>query len=135
MPSTFHTLEREREFKHPSKTGSNAEELQKLSEPHVESFNAIFHVEGSKDGKGLLDRAVDDISPCVIFDGKGSDGSKGNKLKFWIEEVNVGKPSVMCDGHSKLLYPYECRERGITYKSKMQLNFVGLSMMVQKIVK
>ncbi|ORX84247.1 beta and beta-prime subunits of DNA dependent RNA-polymerase [Anaeromyces robustus] len=123
MPSTFHTLEREREFKFPSKTGSNAEELQKLSEPHVESFNAIFHVEGSKDGKGLLDRAVEDISPCVIFDGKDSNGSKGNKLKFWIEEVNVGKPSVMCDGHSKLLYPYECRERGITYKSKMQAKF------------
>ena len=29
----------------------------------------------------------------------------------------------MCDGHSKLLYPYECRERGITYKSKMQAKF------------
>jgi len=81
MPSTFHTLEREKEFKFPSKTGSNAPELQKLSEPHVESFNAIFHVEGSTDGKGLLDRAVEDISPCVIFDGKDSEGSKGNKLK------------------------------------------------------
>lgn len=76
LPRTnFNTLERERQFRHPSKTESHYKAAHELIRPHLESFNALF--EGENGGRGLLDLAVKDLEQKVVFDQK--DG-KGNKL-------------------------------------------------------
>lgn len=86
--STFRTLERENEFKNPSKTGANVPMLDQLVAPHIESFNALFEDAGSQ---GLLQTAVDDIGSRVVFDGLGQPGQAsgqagwGNKLECMLQ--------------------------------------------------
>ena len=79
LPTTsFNTLKREHEFRYPSKTSPAYPEAHKLIEPHIKSFDALFE---EQDGTlGLLSLAVKDLDPHVIFDGKGPEGSRGNKL-------------------------------------------------------
>lgn len=87
---TFKTLEREKRFRHPSKLGHDAPELEALVAPHIQSFDALF--EGARDaegrpisgdaGKGLLDLAVRDLKSKAVFDGKGKEqGKLGNRLE------------------------------------------------------
>lgn len=85
--SHFHTLDRENAFSHPSSLGPKYEATQALIAPHINSFDALF--EGAPTGhkgevshtQGLLDLAVADLSPKVIFDGNGKEGDLGNRLE------------------------------------------------------
>ena len=87
-PSTsFNTLKREHAFRHPSKAGPEYPAPQALVAPHIDGFDALF--EGAPHGSkgetspdhGLLDLAIADLNSKVIFDGKGVDGSLGNRLE------------------------------------------------------
>ncbi|KAI8819166.1 uncharacterized protein EV422DRAFT_588918 [Fimicolochytrium jonesii] len=118
--STFHTLDRQQAAVYPSKTRPQYPELAKLSAPHVESFNSLFaHGTASS---GLLDRAVQDIGKRVVFDGKPGESGR-NKIELWLSSVSVGKPVIEAGGGgvSNQLFPSECRERGMSYKSVMQV--------------
>lgn len=83
--SHFHTLDREKAFSHPSSISSKYSATQALVAPHIDSFDALF--EGAPTGKngqieldsGLLNIAVADLLPKVVFDGK-TPGT-GNRLE------------------------------------------------------
>ena len=83
--STFNTLAREKTFRNPPTKGSTYEILNEFVTPHIESFNALFDDSGlpvgDGDGSGLLSLALKDIGERVVFDGQGSDGSWGNKMR------------------------------------------------------
>lgn len=78
--STFHTLTRERNFRHPNNKGPDFQALEELVRPHVESFDAL--TEGSDDGTpGLLQLGVADIGEKVVFDGNANEHMPfGNKI-------------------------------------------------------
>lgn len=86
-PNSFRTLERERAFINPSTSAHQYPAPQALVAPHIDSFDALFH--GAPIGptgaisasQGLLDLAVQDLQPKVIFDGTGADGARGNRLE------------------------------------------------------
>lgn len=78
MPTTFDTLKRERAFRNPSDKEFQTPSLQKVTAPHLESFNSIL--EYGDDQRGLLDMAIADIGHKAVFDAKGGDGELGNKL-------------------------------------------------------
>lgn len=87
VSSHFNTLDRENGFRHPSKEGSKYPAPQQLVAPHIDSFDALF--EGAPIGPnnqvdpdlGLLDLAISDLQPKVIFDGQGQPGTLGNRLE------------------------------------------------------
>jgi DNA-directed RNA polymerase I subunit RPA2 len=89
--STFHTLDREERFKHPTVKGSTVPILNEFVVPALESFNALFDdsdlPEGDTDGKGLLTTSLKDIGERVVFDGRGTQGQAsgqagwGNRLR------------------------------------------------------
>ena len=70
--STFHTLTRERLFRHPPTTSSDIPALDQLVAPHIESFNALVEDELAG-GKGLLQMGVEDVGEKCVFDGKGDE--------------------------------------------------------------
>ncbi|KAJ3330285.1 hypothetical protein HDU76_006036 [Blyttiomyces sp. JEL0837] len=134
---SFQTLERQKESILPSKKGPHYSRLAQVSKPHVDSFNSIFfHGNGNKSvtgvdgdvaamGSGLLAMAVADIGKRVVFDGDQStlvDSLAGRKkFEIWIQSVNISKPVL--EGRNSIegdLFPAECRERGISYKGKIQ---------------
>jgi DNA-directed RNA polymerase I subunit RPA2 len=91
--TTFHTLSRERAFRHPSIDGPDIAALEELVKPHIDSFNALTEEHGmyitwaSKfdadriDGPGLLQLGVNDIGQKVVFDGRATEGRPlGNKI-------------------------------------------------------
>lgn len=88
--STFDTLAREKNFKHPPKDGHVVPILNEFVTPHLESFNALFDdsglPQGDGDGRGLLSLGVSDIGERVVFDGRGEMGAEsgqrgwGNRL-------------------------------------------------------
>ncbi|KAF9520714.1 hypothetical protein BS47DRAFT_1370286 [Hydnum rufescens UP504] len=126
IPSSFRTLEREHQFRHPSRNGSDVPILEELVAPHIESFNALFEDAG---GRGLLDLATENIEPRVVFDGKGRTGETsgqagwGNKMEIKIQSVFVARPMASERQHlpttDTRLYPAEARERLTTYRGKM----------------
>lgn len=91
---SFNTLERERRFRFPSDLKHDAPELEELTAPHIQSFDALFQGATRPDGspapgdpgKGLLELAVRDIKSKVVFDGKGKEqGKPGNKIECeWV---------------------------------------------------
>lgn len=77
--TTFRTLTRERQFRHPPAQASDVPALDELVAPHLESFNAL--VEDDVTGKGLLQLGVEDVGEKWIFDGQGSERLPwGNKI-------------------------------------------------------
>lgn len=78
--SSFGTLTRERQNRHPNVNGPDYEKLEELVRPHIESFDAL--TEGGDDGTaGLLQLGVQEIGEKVIFDGKPTDKMPfGNKI-------------------------------------------------------
>lgn len=98
---TFGTLERQRIFSKPSKGASEYPALQELVEPHINSFNALF--EGVEGTKGLLDLAIADLPPKVIFDGReGKESSWGNKLECRRALLHPHRPNsfpLYSEGH------------------------------------
>ena len=82
-----------------------------LLAPHIDSFNALFHPEES-----ILDAAVQNLEPREVVD------AAGNRLRFWLEDVQVSKPMLSDKEHvslNRFLLPREARERGVSYKGKM----------------
>lgn len=87
VSSNFRTLDREKAFRNPSTSEMKYPAPQALVAPHIDSFDALFEsapmgpngqVEQSL---GLLDMAIADLQPKVIFDGQGAEGSLGNRLE------------------------------------------------------
>ena len=88
VSSHFRTLDREHAFRYPSSEGAKYPAPQQLVAPHIDSFDALF--EGAPIGpngqtdhsRGLLDLAMGDLQPKVVFDGKGAEeGALGNRLE------------------------------------------------------
>jgi DNA-directed RNA polymerase I subunit RPA2 len=73
-PSTFHTLTRERAFRHPPTAASDFPALDELVSPHIESFNALIEDESVLGGKGLLQVGVEEVGEKVVFDGVATEG-------------------------------------------------------------
>lgn len=85
-PSTsFHTLDREYAFSNPSSIGPKYPAAQALVAPHINSFDALFEgafINGElSQSHGLMDLAVRDLLPKVIFDPRGFQSGLGNKLE------------------------------------------------------
>lgn len=77
--TTFSTLTRERQNRHPPISGSDVPALDELVSPHLDSFNAL--VEDGDGGKGLLQLGVEDIGDKVAFDGQVTERKPfGNKI-------------------------------------------------------
>jgi len=82
---SFNTLDRENAFRHPSTSGPKYPAPQALVAPHIHSFDALFEGAPLEEGgvsasEGLLNLAIKDLTPKVLFDGRGQDGKPGNKL-------------------------------------------------------
>lgn len=78
--TTFKTLTRERQFRHPPINASDVPALDELVKPHIESFNALIEDAGN-DGKGLLQLGVEDIGWKSVFDGRSDEDKPwGNKI-------------------------------------------------------
>lgn len=75
MGVSYHTLERENNFRNPSKGEFPFPLLQQAVEPHVKSFNALMD---GPDG-GLLNLGVKDIGSKTVFD-SNDPNRLGNKL-------------------------------------------------------
>ncbi|KAF8427444.1 DNA-directed RNA polymerase I subunit RPA2 [Tirmania nivea] len=119
MPSAsgkFQTLKRERLFRNPPKDKSAFPALEAAVRPHVDSFNAL-----TVDG-GLLDLAARDIGERAVFDGSNEWSQYGNKLTIRVEKIYVDKPKLSIKDKTslnRLIYPSECRERHISYRSRL----------------
>ena len=101
---TFQTLIRDHSFKYPSTAKSEYPALQEAVQPHIDSFNAIT-------AQNLLEIAVRDIGKKTIFDHKSAEnGGRGNKLTFWLEDVQLSRPALTSRERTSLnrrLYPAE----------------------------
>lgn len=71
--STFHTLDRERRFRHLPKDASDVKALDELVRPHLDSFNALTEGPDGDSKKGLLNLGIHDIGEKAVFDGKATD--------------------------------------------------------------
>ncbi|OXM78456.1 DNA-directed RNA polymerase I subunit RPA2 [Cryptococcus neoformans Bt63] len=123
--TTFHTLTRERQFRHPPLSASDVPALDELVAPHIKSFDALIEDEGNPGAKGLLQMGVEDIGEKVVFDGKGSEGGLGTKLSYRIDRVALSKPLVPEKDKlavERRVFPTEARERLATYRSKLTVN-------------
>jgi DNA-directed RNA polymerase I subunit RPA2 len=140
MSQRFDTLKRETDFSHPSDTRHQYPELQRLTLPHILSFNSLFHIESSRETTdssiGLLNHAIADLGHKVVFDGKTStERPLGNKLScihpfkrvmciVWIEDVIVTRPMVAerdVLSLNRFVYPTECRERASSYTGRLSI--------------
>ncbi|KAJ3529741.1 hypothetical protein NM688_g7810 [Phlebia brevispora] len=130
--STFHTIEREKRFKHPPKDAHVVPILNEFVTPHLESFNALFDdsglPQGDGDGRGLLSLGIKNIGERVVFDGKGEVGTEsgqrgwGNRLTMWYEQVSIARPMVSerdQNAKQRKVFPTEARERLTSYRGKM----------------
>ena len=92
--------------------GAARERLQTLFAPHVDSFNHFID-EGL--GKSIAALEVQEVELNSM-----------PRLRFWIDSVHAGKP-VNATGKgihykaddAKPLYPSECRERAVSYRSQL----------------
>ncbi|KAJ2849531.1 hypothetical protein IWW36_002569 [Coemansia brasiliensis] len=121
MVSAFKTLERQQkaispgnEFEYP--------ETQKLTLPHIESFNSIWEAAGPKT-PSLMDVAVSLLGKHAMFDRKpDSESQLGTKITFWVDNVRLTHPSLATretKSSNRLMYPTECRQRSITYRGRL----------------
>jgi len=104
LTPSFQTLIREHSFKHPSTVEAEYPALQEAIQPHINSFNAITQ-------DNLLEIALKDIGKKTVFDHKGNNnGGRGNKLMFWLEDVQLSRPTLTSRERTSLnrrLYPVE----------------------------
>ncbi|KAJ3116756.1 hypothetical protein HK100_000981 [Physocladia obscura] len=110
----FHTLTRQAQAKRPSQAKPHYPRTAALSAPHIESYNSMFLFGSGATVEGLLDKGLRDIGVKSVFVGK-------DKLEVWISNLVVGKP-LLHTSHAatSVIYPSECRERGISYTAKLQ---------------
>jgi hypothetical protein len=78
--TSFQTLKREHALRHPNEDGAAVPSLEELVAPHIESFDSLFD---DTHGSSLIQLAIDDMTPRVIFDGSGGEQhpTNGNKLE------------------------------------------------------
>ncbi|WWC91401.1 uncharacterized protein L201_006345 [Kwoniella dendrophila CBS 6074] len=126
--STFGTLTRERQFRHPPNSQSDVPALDELVEPHIKSFNSLIDDEGEK---GLLQLGIEDIGEKVVFDQKpfedqnGKLNGFGTKISYRIDRVALSKPLVPEKDKlaiERRIFPTEARERLTTYRSRLTVN-------------
>lgn len=88
LPSTsYNTLQREHNFRHPSSSRPHYPQAHELIKPHIESFNALFG-DGQEDG--LLQLGISDLDEKVMFDGKVEEGKPwGNRLSSQLDSTLV----------------------------------------------
>ncbi|KAJ3026228.1 UNVERIFIED_CONTAM: hypothetical protein HDU68_005993 [Siphonaria sp. JEL0065] len=121
----FDTVRRQKQAQKPSTGSPHHVRTAGLSLPHVSSFNSMFSF-GGPSSDALLDKAVADIPHKVVFSGSRLDAAVDLKsmtrLELWWSNVLVGKPMIESSKGAvpATLYPSECRERGVSYKAKMQ---------------
>ncbi|KAJ3020059.1 UNVERIFIED_CONTAM: hypothetical protein HDU68_010385, partial [Siphonaria sp. JEL0065] len=121
----FDTVRRQKQAQKPSTGSPHHVRTAGLSLPHVSSFNSMFSF-GGPSSDALLDKAVADIPHKVVFSGSRLDAAVDLKsmtrLELWWSNVLVGKPTIESSKGAvpATLYPSECRERGVSYKAKMQ---------------
>jgi hypothetical protein len=104
IKSSFKTLTREYSFQYPSLGKSEFPALQEAVQPHIDSFNAIT-------ADNLLEIAVKDIGKKTVFDHKNeNNGGRGNKLTFWLEDIQLSRPTLSSRERTSLnrrVYPAE----------------------------
>ena len=100
--------------------------LQRLSAPHVESFNYFLDVG--------LSRGIQDIAPFELdlLDTSQPEnrtighqvGVPADTIEYWLENVKIGMPTKSnVSGSASKLYPRECRELGIMYSAPLTAEF------------
>lgn len=86
--------------------------LRELTQPHIESFNALFN-------NGVIDSIVANLEGVEISDGKSC-------LKVCVEEVSVFKPFLPEKEYisvDRRLLPRECRDMLSTYRGKLVVRY------------
>lgn len=85
--------------------------IQSVSKAHIESFNYVL-----KEG---LSRAVADIPPCEFA------LPNGDRVKLELKDAFIGNPMISKGTIGVVtpqVYPAECRNRGTTYKGKLDVS-------------
>jgi DNA-directed RNA polymerase I subunit RPA2 len=83
--------------------------MQNAALPHLDSFDFMLK-ESLPRAVGYLEKHELDIS--------------GERVVFWVQDANISRPSVGRRDNaeaSRALYPWECRERRVTYQADLQL--------------
>lgn len=116
--SDFNTLRRQNLFQNPPDEKSAYPLLHDAIHFHNEAFNAMFG------RQSLIERGLEDIGTKWHRDGElsASQPDAKNDLRIRITNVGLAYPeagSVRGGGAGKPLYPWECRERHISYKGLM----------------
>ncbi|XP_064456531.1 DNA-directed RNA polymerase I subunit RPA2-like [Ornithodoros turicata] len=84
--------------------------IQDIAKSHIESFNYMLH-------EGLAS-AVADIPPCEFA------LPNGQRVKLELKDAYIGKPLISKNTAGVLtpqVYPAECRNRGTTYRGKLEV--------------
>ncbi|KAI9503743.1 hypothetical protein BX070DRAFT_190862 [Coemansia spiralis] len=119
--SGFRTLERQNAAVNPGQEPEYPQ-MQNMTAPHIESFNSIWEPAGART-PALIDVAMELLGKHTVFDGKGNiDSRLGNKITYWISDVRLDHPSLSAretKSSNRLMYPTECRQRGISYRGRL----------------
>lgn len=84
--------------------------MQNASLPHLDSFNFMLK-ESVPRGVGYMERHELEF--------------QGERISFWVQDALISRPSAGrrdAAEASRALYPWECRERRVTYQADLQLN-------------
>ncbi|SPN97038.1 probable DNA-directed RNA polymerase I 135K chain UN-18 [Cephalotrichum gorgonifer] len=114
--SEFNTLRRQNLFQHPPADKSVYPLLREAIQFHNDAFNAMFGREN------LIQKGLDDIGTKWHRDGELSPTKNDakNDLRIRVTRVGLDAPEVGgAKGAGKALFPWECRERHITYRGRM----------------
>lgn len=112
----YDTLRRQHLFQNPPTKESAYPLLRDAVQFHNESYNAMFG------RQRLIEKGLEDIGTKWHRDGELSSGQAGQKndLRIRITGVRMGHAEVGgIKGAAKRLYPWECRERHISYRGRM----------------
>lgn len=116
----YDTLRRENLFRNPPTDRSAYPLLQIAVNPHIESFNALFPLDGRP---GLVAHGLADIGTKTFYDSPdGSSVGARNKLTVRYKSVALQKsmlPPSNKFAKNREIFPAECRERHATYRGKL----------------
>ncbi|KAJ2506653.1 hypothetical protein IWW47_001484 [Coemansia sp. RSA 2052] len=117
----FGTLERQAKAVNPGQRHEYPQ-AQKLTEPHILSFNSIWERAGPRT-PALVDVAMSLVEKQTVFDHKGDAANGlGNKIVYWMDTLRLEHPALSAretKSANRLMYPSECRQRGITYRGRL----------------
>ena len=130
-PHTFHTVDMQNRFMHPSDKALDVPALREITAPHIESFNALWAEDPAMDipgapqkaeGTGLLEKSLATLPTRVVFDGHGAEGELGNRLELRIDAVSLSRPLVpdrAKEARDRRVFPDECRNRLVSYRGRL----------------